>query len=101
MSYVIYNVDTTIIATEKNRKLYSYDSFTTESAAKAALTRMVKKGKIKNRDEYAISEVIYFHNNIEKKETRKGIGPADGKTFTVGVNTPWTSGPWSETYWSS
>ena len=49
-------------------------------------------------NEFAIAERGHFHKNIEKTEVRHGIVHAAGKEFEVSVNTPWTSGPWSETY---
>lgn len=104
MSYVIYHKETTVLL-DTGKSAYN-NSFETEAAAKAALTRAVKKAIRKgkdpiNKDDYVIADSKTFHETIEKKETRRGVAMAHGKEFVVGVNTPWTSGPWSETYWSS
>lgn len=104
MSYVIYHKDTTVLL-DTGKSAYN-NSFETEAAAKAALTRAVKKALRKgkdpiNKNDYKIAESREFHDKIEKKEIRHGIVHAAGKEFEVGVNTPWTSGPWSETYWCS
>ena len=97
MSYIIYNKETTRILSGKRGK----DYFATESAAKSARTRILKKQpELGTADEFDIAEIGYFRDNIEKTEIRVGIVHAAGKEFEVGVNTPWTSGPWSETYWS-
>lgn len=90
MYWVIYNVDTTKIVLRKD----GGRSWNTKAAAKAAMTRL----KL-SYDDHAICEAKYFVDHIEKKEIRHGIVGATGKEYVVGVNTPWTSGPWSETYW--
>lgn len=100
MGYVIYRKDTTQILRVIRRGHWQLAQFETQGAAKAALTRMKKDSKF-NADEYSIAEQKKFHQEIEKTEVRHGIVGSDGKKFTVPVNTPWTSGPWSETYWSS
>ena len=105
MSYVIYHKETTKIVLPRNRNWYS-PAYETEGAAKAALTRAIRKPKkaliISSQVEfYVIAELKEFQEKIEKKEIRHGIVHSEGKEFEVSVNTPWTSGPWSETYWSS
>lgn len=97
MSFVIYNKETTIIL----RKHWYDQPYATEAAAKAALTRFIKAGWEVKREDFAIADTKTFCASIEKKEIRHGIVHAEGKEFSVGVNTPWTTGPWSETYWSS
>ena len=104
MTYVVYNKDTT-------RLLHFYDLgldkeyFATEAAAKGALTRAMKNTKIVEaaltKDDFRIADRNRFFESIERKEVRKGVVHAAGQDFEVGVNTPWTSGPWSETYFSS
>lgn len=94
MTYVVYNAVTTLL---HGRDSYSYKTYKTEAAAKAAVKRLSNKGVLDMR--YA--EVKHFFANIEKKEIRHGIVHSEGAEFEVGVNTPWTSGPWSETYWCS
>jgi hypothetical protein len=98
MSYVIFHKDTTKIVRIMRNGYWQDARFETERAAKSGLTRLVKKTGI-DADEHAIAEYNEFRNNVEKTETRKGIVGAAGKDFVVGVNTPWSSGPWSESYW--
>lgn len=95
-TYVIYDKETTLLLNE--RKSYSHYAYDSVGAAKAAITRMVKKSKV-TRDRVDIADRETFFATIEKKEIRHGVISADGKEFTVGVNTPWSSGPWSESYW--
>jgi hypothetical protein len=73
--------------------------FETEGAARAHVTRETRKGK--DLSKFAMCDLETFRNHIEKKEIRHGLVHTEGKTFEVPVNTPWTSGPWSETYWCS
>lgn len=106
--FVIYNKETTLIQPKRDRR------FATERAAKAFLTRMINEAERSHsvairaghtptpcmtKDEYGIAELAHFVDSIEKKEVRKGIVGAAGQEFTVGVNTSWSSGPWSENYW--
>lgn len=101
MSYVIYNKETTKLFTVRARSAGMWkDRWESKGAATRAFNSAVKDEKIRE-DEYAIAESSDFFSNIEKTEIRKGIVHAAGKEFEVGVNTPWTSGPWSETYWCS
>jgi len=100
MHYVIYNIETTLIVpTGKNNTDYHQS----ERLAKAALTRYLKHPKERygtKREQFAIADYESF-KKIEKMEERTGIVGAAGRKYIVPVNTPWTSGPWSETYWSS
>jgi len=89
MSYVIYHKETTHILGKK-------EGYKTEKGAKIVRSQYAAKP-----EEFAIADKAHFHSHIEKKEIRKGIVGSEGKEFEVGVNTPWTSGPWSETYWCS
>lgn len=100
MSYVIYNKETTKIVRVIKTTYWQDAEYKTEAAAKAGFTRMEKKGKV-NRKDYAIAERGYFSENIEKTEVRYGVAMAHGQKFVVGVNTPWSAGPWSEAYWSA
>ena len=102
--FVIYHKETTKLLRVKSRK----ERFETEAAAKAALTRRANAQAsfhrglpAINKEDYAIAEAAEFFKSIEKKEIRKGIIHSAGAEFEVGVNTPWTSGPWSETYFNS
>lgn len=96
MAHVVYNRETTIIVSEVSG--YRHKVYDSESTAKAAITRMVNKGMIR-REDVAIAETSVFFSTIEKKHIRKGIVHSEGRDFEVGVNTPWSSGPWSEAYW--
>lgn len=91
--FLIYNKDTTRIL----RDHWYHKGYETESAAKAALTRFVKRDNL-NRDEYAISDAITFFKNIEKKVTK--INLMSKKPFEIGVNEPACVDPSTETYWS-
>ena len=96
MSYVIYEVDTTLLATTKEYKTYP--------AAKAALTRYLNKihketGHIGTDIDYAIADSVAFYTKIEKKVPRENL--MSGTTFYEGVNTPIYCSPASESYWSA
>lgn len=70
-------------------------------STKGACTRALNAEAAKDRlvkSEYNILPFAEFRK-IEKTEVRHGIVGAAGKEFTVPVNTPWESGPWSEAYW--
>lgn len=90
--FVVYDLNTTqIVEGPGHRRFYK-----TAAAAKAAMTRAGHRpGSL------GIAEAEMFFDKIELKETRWGIGPSEGTQFEVGVNTGWTTGPWSETYWAS
>ena len=97
MSYVIYEVESTRYLCRPAKKGNAREYYETERSAKGALTRTCKLNPDLDPDTFRICPAPMF-NVIEKKEVRKGIVHAEGKEFTVGVNTPWTSGPWAETY---
>lgn len=92
MSYVIYNKETTILAPLNTK------SFSTETAAKAALTRAVNEGRVHDRDAWAISEKVQFEDHIEKWVTKTNL--MSGKPVEMPINTPLALDPSSETYWS-
>jgi hypothetical protein len=94
MSFVIYNIATTQTI---RAKAYGKEYYETESAAKAGLTRLAKKGKVV-AEECAISEIGNFRKNIEKYETVANL--MSGKPVRQSVNTPLCCDPSSETYWS-
>jgi len=102
MSFVIYNIDTTYILKSPAKSVGCYvEYYKTEAAAKAAMTRIVKKGKISEKEmneKYRIADVATFRTYIEKKETR--INLMSGKPFEQSVNTPGCCDPSTETYWS-
>jgi len=96
--YVIYNKETTSIFQVPARSVGCYVSnYKTAGAAKAALTRAVKKGVISNRDDFAIAEAGNFRTNIEEMVERVNI--MTGKTYMEAKNTPNCVSPSSETYW--
>ena len=72
------------------------DNWKTEAAAKAAMTRMRKKGE--DVSGLAIADSLTYHANIENQGTRRNM--MTGKTFSESVNTPNYCSPASEAYWS-
>lgn len=123
MAYVIYNKETTKILSIPARSVRCYvESYKTESAAKAALTRQAKKGALGAKVEYepcvypngmegtkkietpytkedfAISEARAFYASIEKVEKKRNL--MSGEEFEQGVNTHACVDPSTETYWS-
>ena len=100
MAYCIYETLSTKFVRIMRNGQWCDAIYRTEAAAAGAYTKMQKAGKV-HPMYHCIAELAHFHSNIEKTEERTGIGGSDGKKFVVPVNTPWTSGPWSETYWSS
>ena len=101
MSYVIYHTESTHFLCRLAKKGKTRELYGTERAAKAAITRAVRENPELVKADFSIADNAAFHNGIEKFEIRKGIVSSAGKEFNVGVNTPWTSGPWSEHYHSS
>jgi hypothetical protein len=89
MSYVIYNIESTVLVTR--------DTYKTVAAAKAFITREERKGKL-IRGDVAIADAAEFHANIEKSVER--VNMMSGKTYRESVNTPNYCSPSSEAYWS-
>lgn len=99
--FVIYNKETTQRFQIRARSVGCYtDSWATEGACKATLTREAKKDAEFDRDIYAIAEIHDFITNIEKTVTKSYINPLTGKesTITQSVNTPRCCDPTSELY---
>lgn len=94
MAYVIYNKETTKTV---RAKAYGKEFYATEAAAKAALTRLAKKGKIVAED-HAVAGLVYFRDNIEKTHQVRNL--MTGELVTESVNTPHYCSVASETYWS-
>jgi len=69
----------------------------TAGAAKALITREVKKGNIV-REDYAIAEREDFKKNIEKTRTTGNIMNPKAGTWEIPVNTPASCDPGTETY---
>lgn len=93
-NFVIFNKNTTRIVKERT---YSTQYYATEAAAKAAVTRFVKKGICK-RDEVEIAEARHFFDFIEKSEIVTNL--MSGQQVRQSVNTPHCCDVSSETYWS-
>jgi len=91
--YVVYNKETTVTM---RAKAYGKEYYASEAAAKAFLTRMVKKGY--RREDFDVAELGYFRENIEKYETVRNL--MTGEPVRQSVNTPYYCSVASETYWS-
>ena len=107
MSYVIYDIDTTIIqaGVGASRPRYARDcgndQYETERAAKAAMTREKRIRPNRDLSRLAIAEKGYFNQNIEK--TRVVYSIMDQKhehPIVESVNTPGYCSPSCESYWS-
>lgn len=94
MAYVVYEVESTQIATPKP---YGKTHYATEGAAKAAKTRM-EKGKRWAGKELAVAEAEAYKLCIEKMV--KKVNLMSGKEYYESVNTPNYCSPASEAYWS-
>ncbi len=82
---------------EKYSRRYGSHTYDGEPAAKAALTRAVKDGRVETRDDYAITNYDNFVFNIEHKVVRKNL--LSGKDMApMSVNTPACCDPSTETY---
>ena len=94
MTYVVYEVESTRIATPKP---YGKEYYATETAAKAAKTRM-EKGKRWAGKELAVAEITMYRTLIEKMVEKTNM--MSGKKYMESVNTPNYCSPASESYWS-
>ena len=94
MGYVVYSTESTRIVTEKR---YGKEVYATEAAAKAAKTRMVRKGK-HAADAIEVAEITVYTTLIEKMVKRVNL--MSGKEYYESVNTPNYCSPASEAYWS-
>lgn len=92
--FVIYNTETTRLITLKNRFETAYKTL---AAAKAARTRMIKKGWYKE-DAIAIADQQTYTTLIE--QTVERVNLMSGKVYRESVNTPSYCSPSSEAYWS-
>jgi len=95
--FVIYQKDTTRFLRIVKNRAWQDAKFATEGAAKAALTRLEKKGEVVRTD-YLIADATVFHSTIEKTETVTNL--MSGKPVVQRVNTPRACDPSSELYWS-
>ena len=94
MTYVVYDVESTRIATPTP---YGKEHYPTEGAAKAAKTRM-SKGKRWAGKDLEVAEITMYRTLIEKQVERVNL--MSGKTYWESVNTPNYCSPSSESYWS-
>jgi hypothetical protein len=95
MAYVVYRTrDSKIV----NEKTYGKEVWATEAAAKAAMTRILKKNRYPG-EELRVQELGAYRMFIEQKVERVNL--MSGKTYWESVNTPYYCSPSSETYWSS
>lgn len=94
MAYVVYRISDTRIVTEKR---WGKDTYATEAAAKAAMTRMIKKNTHPG-EELRVQDLQAYRMFIEQKVKR--INLMSGEEFWESVNTPYYCSPSSETYWS-
>ena len=102
MSYVIYNKNTTIILTAPARSVGCYvESYKSAGAAKAALTRLSKKGMLDAgtaKQDYNVVESGFFFREIEKFHEVCNL--QTGKPVLERVNTPRSCSVGSELYFS-
>lgn len=98
MSYVIYHRESTRIYTyTRHRPWKRVESYATMAAARAAFTRLSKKGEV-NSQEWAIADKNWFHDFIEKQVVKRNL--ITGAEFTEPANRPHYCSPSSEAYWS-
>jgi hypothetical protein len=93
MAYVVYNINTTAIVTER---AYGKQYYATEAAAKAAKTRICRKKNIEDAV-LAVQGSEAYHLLIAG--TREVVNIMTGKTVRESVNTPWSCSVASESYW--
>ena len=98
MSFVIYHKESTRIHTYiRYRPWKRVESYQTMAAARAAMTRLAKRGEINDR-EWAICDKTMFHELVEKQVTKRNL--MTGEEFQERVNTPYHCSPSSEAFWS-
>lgn len=94
MAYVVYNVETTAIVTER---VYGKQYYATEAAAKAAKTRICRKKNIAE-DLLAVEDNKMYQQLITR--THMVRHALTGELIEEPVNTPWHCSVASESYWS-
>jgi len=97
MGFVVYHKDSTKYLARLTRACKK-ESFATDAAAKAALTRACNKDTELVKEDFLITTHAAFRD-IEKKELVHNI--RFGGMQLESVNTPWSCSVQSETYWSS
>ena len=93
MAYVVYNVETTAIVTER---AYGKQYYATEGAAKAAKTRICRKKNIAE-DQLAVQDNKTYQALIAR--THMVRNALTGQLVEESVNTPWHCSVASESYW--
>lgn len=94
MSYVAFHKETTRYLRNHPKVRTDKTHFATEAAAKAAITREAKRGRI-NADDFTTASTDDF-SKLEKTETVKNL--LSGMDVVQSVNTPLYCDPSSETY---
>jgi len=94
MAYVVYNVKSTAIVTER---AFGRGSYKSQAAAKAARTRMIRRHKYA-AETLAVAESMDYINNIKQMVER--VNMMTGKKYMEDINTPRCCSPSSEVYWS-
>jgi hypothetical protein len=122
MTYYVYHKRSSKIAKGKSNRNYLDHEYATEGAAKAAVTRIVKKANerynvlmassydwdhekarrvIADTKDLAIAEAGFYHKNIEQFETTYSMYDKEHKNpIRQSVNTPAYMDPGCESYWS-
>ena len=116
MLHVIYNKKTGETLRARARSVGMYvNNYKTESAAKAALTRLDKKGKLGRKlvgddmngpmymdyvkDDFKVADVDTYREDFPIKMVER-VNLMSGKTYMEAENTPGYMSPASEAYWS-
>ena len=123
MTFYVYHKSSSRIASNPARgKSYLQAEYATEGAAKAAVTRMVKKANARYNElmnskydwdherareviagtkDLAIAEAGFYHKNIEQFEITYSMYDKERKNpIRQSVNTPAYMDPGCESYWS-
>lgn len=95
MAYVVYRTSDSKIC---NEKAYGKEVWATEAAAKAAMTRILRKERYPGA-ELRVQELQAYRMLIE--ETVERVNMMTGQTYRESVNTPSYCSPSSEAYWSA
>jgi hypothetical protein len=91
MSYVAFHRETTVFLNHSSK------TFATRGAAKGAITRAAKAGKI-NAADYATALTWFFDEHIEKMVTRVNL--MSKEEYQERANTSVHCSPAYESYWS-
>lgn len=93
MRYVVFEVESTRIATPKP---YGKETYATEGAAKAAKTRMEKSKRWAGK-ELAVLDIAVYRTCVERRVQRTNL--MSGEAYWESINTPGVCSPASEAYW--